>query len=66
MRGRTAARALEAGISPLGISERTGYQSRTAEKRETRVERAHKRGLLTALRERRRSRGRRTDAPVRP
>ncbi|GAA3487635.1 hypothetical protein [Streptomyces cremeus] len=60
------ARALEAGIFPLEISERTGYQFRTVEKWETRVERAHKRGLLTALLERWRSRGHRTDAPVKP
>ncbi|MFE0857283.1 hypothetical protein [Streptomyces mutabilis] len=60
------ARALEAGISPLEISERTGYQPRTVERWETRVERAHKRGLLTALLERWRSRGHRADAPVKP
>lgn len=60
------ARALEAGISPLEISERTGYQSRTVEKWETRVERAQKRGLLNALLDwwRGLSRGRRSEGPA--
>lgn len=59
------ARALEAGIDPLEISERTGYQARTVEKWESRVERAQKRGLLAALLERWRGRGgRRADASV--
>ncbi|MEU3220140.1 hypothetical protein [Streptomyces sp. NPDC006971] len=59
------ARAVEAGVSPQEISERTGYQTRTVEKWEARVERAQKRGLLTALLDRWRSRGRsRTDTAV--
>lgn len=59
------ARALEAGIDPLEISERTGYQARTVEKWESRVERAQKRGLLAALLQRWRGRGgNRADAPV--
>ncbi len=52
------ARALAAGIDPAEISERTGYQARTVEKWESRVERAQKRGLLTALLERWRGRSR--------
>ncbi|WP_431776463.1 hypothetical protein [Streptomyces cucumeris] len=60
---QATARALAAGVDPAEISERTGYQARTVEKWESRVERAQKRGLLTALLERWRSRGRgRADA----
>ncbi|GGZ84014.1 hypothetical protein [Streptomyces rubiginosohelvolus] len=63
---QATARALEAGLSPLEISERTGYQSRTVEKWEVRVERANKRGLLAELMKRWRTRGRggRADASV--